>query len=113
MELIAVPLPLQRFVDGVDPVGHHEHGAVRLLGQKVAQGPVEAAGQADPLAVAGDEGEGALDLQHVAGIFRKEKTAGVLHGHVEDVLVGVGDEVADAGDGLLSQGGILLWRGPF
>ncbi len=113
MELVAVPLALQRVADLVDAVGDHQHRAVLLLGQEVAQRAVEAARQAHPLAVAGEEGEGALDPQDVGGVLREQEGAGVVHGKIEDLLVVVGDEVEDAGDGLVSQGGAspLRWRG--
>jgi hypothetical protein len=108
MELVAVPLALQGVADLVDAVGHHEHGAVLLLGEEVAQGAVEAAGEADPLAVAGDQGEGALDLEDVRRALPEQEGAGAVHRHVEDLLVLVRDEVENAGDGLVVHEGASL-----
>ena len=104
VELIAVPLPLQRVADRVDAVGHHQHGAVGLLGQEIAQRPVQAAGEPHPLVVAGEEGAGALDLQHVLRPLREQQAASFVHGQVEDLLVVVGHQVEHAGDGLGRQG---------
>ena len=99
-----MPLALQRVADLVDAVRHHQQGAVLLLGQEVAQRPVEAAGEADPPAVAGEEGEGTLDPQDVGGVLREQQGAGAVHRQVEDLLVLVTDQVEDAGEGLVSQG---------
>src|SRR5262249_45241353 len=97
----AGPLPLQAVPDGVDPVGDHEQRPVRLLGEEIAQRPVEAPGEADLDSLLRHQGEGARDAEHSLGVVGQEQAPGRRDREVAEALVFIGDEVQDAGDGLV------------
>jgi hypothetical protein len=98
MELPAVAQLHQAVADGVDALRDHQHGPGHFLGEEVAQGPVEAAGEADALALAGDQRERALDPEHRLGLPREDPPPRLLHIDVPDLLAGGRDEVEDARD---------------
>ena len=95
MELIRVTFGLQEAVDAVDAVGDHQERSGGLLGQEVPQRPTQAAGQAHTLALARDERERAVDVEHCGRVVREQAPTRLVDRHVEDVLVLVRDEIRD------------------
>ena len=86
-------------MDGVDAVGDDKQRPGRFLGQEVSQRPAQAAGQADPLALARDERERAVDAEDRVRIVGKQTPARLVDRHVEDVLILVRNEVGYPVDG--------------
>ena len=89
MELRVEAFGLQPVVDGVDARSDDQGRAFRALGEEVAHGAVEGACHAHGLARAGEQGEGSLDVANGLGRLLEQEAAGVLDGHVVD-LVGFG-----------------------
>ena len=111
MKLISETLFLEPLSNGIDAMSDDERRPLDLLGQKVAQRPVERTGQLDRLAVLGDERERAVE---VADGFRRaveHALARLPGGEVEQLgFVGVG-QVNDAFD-VLVHGGQLFTSNP-
>ena len=94
-----MPFGLEAAPDLVDPLGDDEHRPVGLLGQEVAQRAVEAAGEADAVALARREREGAADAERLARVGGEEAPLGLGAVQAEEELGRGIDEVEDAGDG--------------
>ena len=81
-------------------------GPGALLGEEVAQRPVERAREPHAAPVAADEREGSLDRAHVGRGTARDAGPRLVDGHVANaVLVGVG-QVDDAFDVLVVHGSL-------
>ena len=96
MELVRQTLELQLGVDGIHAVGHDEGRTLGAFGQEVAHRAIEGASHAHRLSVAGQEGEGAVDLCHAGCITAENPFNGLgLRDVAQTVQRGI-QEVDDA-----------------
>jgi len=78
MEL-APPAALgERLPDRVNPLGHDQGGPAHVLGQEIAERPVEAPCQADALAVPGHQGKRAVEVEHPPRVGLEQPLAGLV-----------------------------------
>src|SRR5881398_3423513 len=72
MELPRPPVPPQFSGDLVDALGYDEHRPVDSLRQEIAQGPVEAPGEQDSLAVLGNKRERAVKVENFSRVTSEQ-----------------------------------------
>ena len=101
MKLVAKTLFFKPLANGVDAMSDDERRTLDLLGQEIAQWPVERAGQLDRLATLGNERERAVEVTDGFRRVGKHALARLVGGEVEQLgLIGI-SQVNDPFDVLM------------
>jgi hypothetical protein len=98
VELVGPPSARQLARDLVDSFGDDERGSIHRLREEVAHWTVETAREEDALAVLGDEGKGAPDIEDGVEVTSEQPSPRFRFVDSPEPLGFTGDEIDDSRD---------------